>query len=783
MVKQNDKLYFSPGEFTAVTDTEAFQAAVDTALAQQVKVVVVTPKADGTPWHLTAPVVLPSYFTMILSGCVVETEGVAFVNKNADVANPTLGTEDHKIFILGRRGAKLVSLGDAPAIRMVNARDCRFAGLTVEGGAGLLLNHFQYSKLQMLTFRGCRHAVVYREGCNNIIMESVDAETTQEAILSQSGDLRIPVRSGDIFNSIFCRIRVKTGGAAAVKLTAGKSRLYNIVLRDLTDQTQAAGASVVLGAAGETPLLEDLTVRGVVSNRDAVHTEALCDGCFYSNLHPGTGCQALVTAMANTRQLLEDKEMEIVLPQMREELPDQAFITPNDPKFFGTGDAETIQNAIDYARAQGIRCLVIPCWNARQQQARWDIEKTVFIPSYMNIVLLHSHLRHKDFMYGNIFANARAYDFADRNWATEEHDMAISGVGDAVLDGGKHNGLKEKTCFLFGLPDKRYNATVRFDNVRNMVLENFQIRNSRWYGTYFIHCDTVRISGLDFDNTEQECNRDGVDVRQGNHNFLIENITGTTGDDTVALNNLGNDGNDGRYVMGKDVDTLNCVIRNVKSDAGRWFTVRLLTQDRHLEHNFVLDTIMDVSLPEDKDRVEAVVVLGSHEYHYKIPAEVGDMAHFIVRDIYSRGNYGVALGGCNDDMEISNVHTYADGISVFGVRGGSTDSSVPAIIARVRDIRASALFYKRTIGKNEADDLLVPSRTMPVNAISLGSLVTHNPIKMQHVFIDTANRGVLVNGKAEVEIKDLHMENINEQYRCQEDCRLTVDGAEIPVAK
>lgn len=781
MVKQNEKLYFSPAEFAAATDSEAFQAAVNAAAAQQVKVMVVTAKEDGSAWHLTAPVVLPSYFTVILSGCTVEAEGVAFVNRNADVPVKTLGAEDHKIFILGRKGAKLVCTGTAPVIRFVNARDCRIAGLTFEGGNGLELNHFQYSKLQMLYFRNCQHAVTYLEGCNNIIMESIDAETAEEAIYAKGGDLRIPVRHWDIFNSIFCRMRIKTQGAAAVKLTAGKARLYNIVVRDLFDETEGTGASVVIGDAGETAAIEDLTIRGVQSNRDAVHTDVLCDGCFYSNLHPGTGCQALVTAEQNTRELLEDKTMEMVAPQMREELPDQEFITPNDPQFFGNGDAETIQNAIDYARAKGIRCVVIPCWNVRQQQARWDIEATVRIPSYMNIVLLHSHLRHTDFMYGNIFANSRAYDFVDRNWATEEHDLAVSGVGDAVLDGGKHNGLKEKTCFLFGLPDKRYNATVRFDNVRNMVLENFQIRNSRWYGTYFIHCDTVRISGLDFDNTEQECNRDGVDVRQGNHNFLIENITGTTGDDTVALNNLGNDGNDGRYVEGKDCHTLNCVIRNVKSDAGKWFTVRLLTQDRHCEHNFTLDTIMDVSLPEDKDRVDAVVVLGSHEYHYKIPAEVGDMAHFTIRDIYSRANYGVALGGCDDDMDISNIHTYADGISVFGVRGGSNDSSLPSIISHSRDIRVNGLFHKRTIGRKEADDLLVPSRTMPVNAIFLGSLVTLNPIKIDNVFIDTADRAVLVNGRAEVEITNLRAENVNEYYKCQQNCRLSVNGEDIPV--
>ena len=767
MEKRNEKLYICPEACAASTDTAAIQAAVNEAQRLSVNVVLIRAKADGTAWCLTEPVRLPNYFTVIISDCVVESAGTAFVNKDADAPAKNLGNEAHKIFILGRKGGKLVCTGNAPAIALTNARDCRIAGLTMEGGAGILLNHVQYSKLQMLTFRGCTHAVTYQEGCNNIIMESVDAETAEEAILTAGGDLRLPVRDAAIFNSIFCRIRVKTAGAAAVKLTAGKERLYNIVLRDLTDETEAAGASVVIGAAGETAEISDLTVRGVTSNRDAVHTEALCDGNFYSNLHPGAGCKPLVTAQQNTRELLEDKTMEIVLPQMREELPDRKFVTPNDPKFYADGDAQTVQNAVDYASKEGINCVVIPCWNVRTQSNIWIMEQAVRVPSYMTIVFLHCHIRHKDFMYENLFTNSLAYDFEDRCMAKEEHDLYFTGIGDAVLDGGKHNGLKEKTCFLYGLPDKRPNATVLFNNVRNMVLENFQIRNSRWYGTYFIHCDTVRISNLDFDNTEQECNRDGVDVRQGNHNFLIENITGTTGDDTVALNNLGNDGNDGRYVKGKDCDTLNVVIRNVKSDAGTWFTVRLLCQDRHLEQNFVLDTIMDVSLPEDKDQVNAVVMVGSHEYHYKIPAEVGDMANLTIRDVYSRASYGVALGGCSDDVDISNIHSYADGVSVFGVR----------ILAHVRDVRANGLFYKR-FNKTLATDWLTP-RTLPVDAIALPNLDAKNPVQIENVFIDTAARGIHVSGTAEVEVKNLHMTNVDKAFQCQNTCKLTVDGEDV----
>ena len=777
MTNRPEKLYYSPLEFPGLSDAAAIQAAVDAARDTQVKVAVIPQKPDGSAWHLDKPVMLPGYFTLILSGCTVECEKEAFVNAHARLENKTLATECHKLFILGRKGAMIRSLGNLPQIYLANARDCRIAGLTFEGGNGLELNHFQYSKLQMLVFKNSLHGVFFREGCNNIILESLDGQTRDAVIAAHCGQERILARDPEIFNNIFCRIRATVQEGPAIRLSASQADLYNIVIRDLTDDSAAAGASVVIGTGEGTGAIRDLTVRGVRSNRTCVHTQALCDGNFYSNLHPGQGFQALVTDRENTRQYLEDKEMEMVLPQFREELPDRNFVTATEERFFGAGDADTVQNAVNYAAREKIGCVVIPAWNVRTQCDKWVFEKAVRIPSNMTIVFLHCYIQHQDFMYENLFTNSRAYENEGRCIAHEEHDLTFTGVGDAVLDGAKQNGLKEKTCFLYGLPDKRPNATVLFNNVRDMVLENFQIRDSRWYGTYFIHCDTVRISNLDFDNGEDFCNRDGVDIRQGNHNFLIENITGTTGDDTVALNNLGNDGNDGRYVEGKDMDTLNMVMRNIKSDAGRWFTVRLLCQDRHLEQHFTLDTIMDVSRRENQKRVDAVVMVGSHEYHYKIPAELGDLAHLTIRDVYSRANYGVALGGYSDDVDISNVHTYADGLSVMGIRGAGLATLLPKVVGHVRGVRASGLFYKRE--SDQLDPDMTMPKTLPVYAMSFNGLETFDPVKISHVYADTAQLGVYLTGQAQVEITDCHLENIPETALVGSNCQLTINGEAV----
>ncbi len=766
-----EKLFFSPGEFPG-EDTQALQAAVDAAKKADVCVVAVQPKADGTPWHLKAPVKLPEGFTVIVDGAILEAEDTAFVNSNAGVQR-NLGGEQNKIFILGRHGGVIRGLGRKPQIRLSNVRDCRIADLAFEGGSGVSLEYVQYSKLQQLKFMGSTYGVTLAEGCNNIILESILAETEQEAVLARGGSGFVMGREPAICNSILCRIQAKTRGASAVSLQAGENPLYNIVLRDVTDDTTQGEHTVVIGAAGDPGQIRDITVRGVKSQRNAVYTAAACDGMFYSNLHCVPGASALVTAFENTRQLLEEETMQIVLPQFPEEKPDRPFVTPNAPDCMGSSDSESIQKAVDAAAAQGLGLVVIPRWNVRRQKALWELDKAVKVPSNMTIVFLHAYLRQADFCYENMFINSRAYDSEGRCTAHEEHDLTFSGIGDAVLDGGIHNGLLEKNCNLYGFPDKRFNATVLFNNVRNLVLENFQFRQSRWYGTYFIHCDTCRISNIDFDYWEDCCNRDGVDVRSGCHNFLIENITGTTGDDTVALNNLGNDGNDGRYVEGKDPDTLNMVIRNVKSDAGRWFNVRVLCQDRHLEQNFTIDTVMDVSKPENQKGVNAVVMIGSHEYFYKIPCELGDLAHLTIRDVYSRSPKCVSFGGCGEDVSVSNIHVYGDGICAV-----STHKE-----AKLKDIRVSGVFYKRDHLRlklaDTADTNLEGTKAYEGTVVDFVNLQTDS-VSVRHVYADAARMGIRLTGSAKVAVEDFQIRELADRLGlCGGDCELTVNAKRI----
>ena len=80
--------------------------------------------------------------------------------------------------------------------------------------------------------------------------------------------------------------------------------------------------------------------------------------------------------------------------------------------------------------------------------------------------------------------------------------------------------------------------------VDNFSIENVAIKDSHGWAISLEHCAHGRLRDLDFassgfkmiDGVRQKIlNQDGLDLRLGCHDILIENITGYTGDDLVAL--------------------------------------------------------------------------------------------------------------------------------------------------------------------------------------------------------------------------------------------------------
>ena len=369
-------------------------------------------------------------------------------------------------------------------------------------------------------------------------------------------------------------------------------------------------------------------------------------------------------------------------------------------KTSGATDAEQIQNAITEAKKSGTNRVCIPRHNDRTGADIWSIDRTVFLPSDIEIVLDNAHLRLADGAFCNMFANENIAKEISRTPTGEQKNITLCGIGNAVLDGGTYNGLSEKNSEKGSLPHISVNTTLLFFNVSNLRVENLSVINQRWWGitNIFVHDAVFRnlrfeadLSRIDSDGvhhpdeipqTYNEIyvkNADGIDLRIGCHDVLIENITGFTEDDTVALTALGGfEHKLGLVVEGQSTDLHDVKIRNVASDSYICAVVRLLNDEGNKLYNIDIDGVTHVYSGKHTARPEFVVRIGDMNYAKK-HSTLGDTHHISVKNVYSHGAYAVGLFKGLVDAELDNIIVADGGSYGFGSHAGGN-----AVIENVR---------------------------------------------------------------------------------------------------
>ena len=120
------------------------------------------------------------------------------------------------------------------------------------------------------------------------------------------------------------------------------------------------------------------------------------------------------------------------------------YYTPNDDEIMGSSDSESIQNAVDEALKTGIGKVVIPKLNKRTGKALWEVDSAVILSSNIEIILDNAYILQKEGSMDNVFRNFEE-DKIRKSYKEEQHNIIIRGTGNAVIDGGKHNGLTEFT--------------------------------------------------------------------------------------------------------------------------------------------------------------------------------------------------------------------------------------------------------------------------------------------------------------------------------------------------
>ena len=372
--------------------------------------------------------------------------------------------------------------------------------------------------------------------------------------------------------------------------------------------------------------------------------------------------------------------------------------TPNE--FEGT-DVERINKAIEAAVAAGCRA-VIPRFNSRGGQRRdlWLLDSAILLRSNTTLELEGCHIKLSDRCRDNFIRSANCgLGITDIEPMRNIH---IRGIGDVVLTGADHpratgDGGKKIGTRTYGTDagvdgesqtgDWR-NIGILLAFVERFSIENLTIRDSHAWAISLERCAHGRLRDLDFASSEFKVidgarrkilNQDGIDLRLGCHDILIENVTGHTGDDLIALTAIPRadstaGGTTSTMVSnkadrgeGRD-DIRHVILRNIKGYCrGGHHIVRLLNTSGVRMHDILLDGLVDTS-PEGV-QCRAAVKIGDHAYGGGV-APLGDTSRVIVSNVISKAKHTILIGGSLSDSILTNIIRYGAQGDVVTIASG-----------------------------------------------------------------------------------------------------------------
>lgn len=386
-------------------------------------------------------------------------------------------------------------------------------------------------------------------------------------------------------------------------------------------------------------------------------------------------------------------------PAPAPQVPRPAVFSPND---FRGSDAERINQAIQAAAVSGGR-VVIPRINFRgaQQSEVWLLDSAILLQDRVTLVLDNCRIKLSDRCRDNWMRSANC----GRGIGTIRpmREIHIRGVGDAVLEGADRpratgDGAKTLGKQTYGTDagvagqsqkgDWR-NIGILLAQVEDFSIHGLALRDSHAWAISLERCAYGTLRDLDFASAQTKVidgaprtllNLDGIDLRMGCHDIRIENITGHTGDDLVALTAIpGNRATNGVLEStmvsatvprdgGRD-DIRDVVVKDVRGYcAGGHHIVRLLNTPGLGMHDILVDGVTDTS--PAGFRCKAAVKIGDRNYGGGI-APLGDTHRITVRNVSSRAQHAVLVAGSLADSTISNIVCRGTGAGTVTLESGA----------------------------------------------------------------------------------------------------------------
>jgi hypothetical protein len=247
----------------------------------------------------------------------------------------------------------------------------------------------------------------------------------------------------------------------------------------------------------------------------------------------------------------------------------QGEITRINPNQFEGSDIQRIQQAIDEAEGTAKK-VFIPSENANGTNI-WLLDSAILLPSNLTLILDNCTLQLSDKCRDNMFrSNNVGRGIAKPVWNENIH---IIGLGEVYLKGANNprsTGDGHRTLVLAPEEEKKAgnwrvsygsdagkegekqlgdwrNIMILMGYVDGFKLKNVTIEKAHAWAVSCERTINAEISDIRFNSPENQiinnkevfiANRDGIDLRHGCKRFRIDNVSGVTGDDFIALSTL-----------------------------------------------------------------------------------------------------------------------------------------------------------------------------------------------------------------------------------------------------
>lgn len=373
---------------------------------------------------------------------------------------------------------------------------------------------------------------------------------------------------------------------------------------------------------------------------------------------------------------------------------DTIMITPNLFKGFGYSDTKKIQLAVNLAAL--VNKPVYIGKNDERNSSDWMEDSAVLFPSNTHLIIENARLKLTNASRDNIFRSANSGLGITNPENNPLSNITIEGKGKAILEGAdnpRSTGDNNKTLSLTGdlfasvsygtdsgvvgqsqTGDWR-NIGVLFAYTSGIKITGLTLKNLHAWAMSFERSSNIVVRDLVINNPEKRSyanyvkNTDGIDFRDGCHDFTVENIGGITGDDMIALTvipgfTMPAGSLNSMHVSKLDYDSIiddnrNFTLKNIKANSYHNL-IRVLNVGSAKIYNGAISDIQDITVKDSLVRTPtgagAVIVLGSNSPVYGGATPIGNLRNITINGVTCVNfPYAINVQGSIAESSISNV--------------------------------------------------------------------------------------------------------------------------------